>query len=250
MQAYGYIEPCDPVSMQDVFDRACRDRNVQINGAHWSTLIGVKGCIEKDLEGTLKLFDSIRTHPSTGSSLSGRVAPLILPDAVCYEALFNVLLAFKRIDLVPTYTQRMTSEGVHMTAYVVNTLMKAHASCGDIQAARELFESLVDPAPGQAAAFNHPAQGGAAARSSVQGVAGKVGDPVYREPSSWETMIRAEVGCGAHERAEELIKRMESRAYPSALINRARKLIDSIDTMPHPGRNPESSSPATSRINS
>ncbi|KAH9814094.1 hypothetical protein DFH28DRAFT_1221970 [Melampsora americana] len=235
MQAYGFIEPYDPVSMRDVFERACADRNVRINGSHWSTLINVKGSIEKDLEGTLQLFDSISSHRSTirlRSSRSGEAQ--VLPDAVCYEALFNVLLGLKRMDLISTYVERMRSGGVHMTAYVMNTLIKAHALSGDIQTARDLFESLIDPAPGQAAAFNHPIsngnekiQAGYPQQNGSQRLIGKVHDPIYREPSSWETMIRSEVDNGEIERAEELMKRMEKRAYPNALMNRVRKVIES-----------------------
>ncbi|KAG0147976.1 hypothetical protein CROQUDRAFT_670247 [Cronartium quercuum f. sp. fusiforme G11] len=236
MQAYGFIEPHDPASMQDVFERACRDRNVHINGAHWSTLISVKGNIEKDLDGTLKLFDSISTHPTTIAPRSARyVDAPVLPDAVCYEALFNVLLALKKTDLIPIYAQRMTSAGVHMTAYVVNTLIKAHASSGNIQAARDLFESLVDPAPGQAAAFNHPAPVASSANAvnrymsspSPQKLVGRVSDPVFREPSSWQTMIQVEIEYGTPARVDELIKRMENRAYPNALLTRTRKLFES-----------------------
>lgn len=233
MQAYGFIEPYDPVSMRDVFERACADRNVRINGSHWSTLINVKGSIEKDLEGTLQLFDSISSHRSTVQMRSARSGEVqVLPDAVCYEALFNVLLGLKRTDLIPTYVERMRLGGVHMTAYVMNTLIKAHASSGDIQTARDLFESLIDPAPGQAAAFNHPASNGIAKiqeghNSQHPKSIGKVHDPIYREPSSWETMIRSEIENGEIERAEQLMKRMESRAYPNALMNRVRKSIES-----------------------
>ncbi|EGF99907.1 uncharacterized protein MELLADRAFT_79375 [Melampsora larici-populina 98AG31] len=233
---YGFIEPYDPVSMRDVFERACADRNVRINGSHWSTLINVKGSIEKDLEGTLQLFDSISSHRSTIRMRSARSGEAqVLPDAVCYEALFNVLLGLKRTDLISTYVERMQSGGVHMTAYVMNTLIKAHASSGDIQAARDLFESLIDPAPGQAAAFNHPTPHGIEKiqqgyhnnhQTSLQKSIGQVHDPVYREPSSWETMIRSEIENGEIERAEGLMKRMENRAYPNALMNRVRKLIE------------------------
>ncbi|KAI8449229.1 hypothetical protein BY996DRAFT_4589576 [Phakopsora pachyrhizi] len=223
---YGMIEPYNLGAVQNVFEAACSDRKIAVGGSHWSTLINVKGLIEKDLEGTLKLFDSIKFHPSR-STPKARQILAELPDALCYESLFNVLASFKRSDLIEGYVKQMSREGIHMTAYVVNTLIKAHASSGDIDSARRLFESLVDPPPGHAAAFNHPSgyTGEGNAGKSNQ-VAGKVGDPIYREPSCYETMIQVEVENQDFERANDLIQRMESRAYPEALLNKARKIIN------------------------
>ncbi|KAI9607845.1 hypothetical protein H4Q26_005293 [Puccinia striiformis f. sp. tritici PST-130] len=205
MQAYGLIEPCDTVAMEKVFQRACADRNVQITGAHWSTLINVKGNVSKDLEGTIKLFDQI---------------------------------TFKRADLVPQYVERIKNEGIHMTAYVVNTLMKVYASSGQIDTARELFESLVDPPPGHPGLFNHPTPSPSPPPSSspttlvntpssnVNSSVGKIGDPIYREPSCYETIIRIEFGLGNLEQVKNLVDRLEGRGYPKAIVNRIKKLVN------------------------
>ncbi|KAI7938278.1 hypothetical protein MJO28_015198 [Puccinia striiformis f. sp. tritici] len=240
MQAYGLIEPCDTVAMEKVFQRACADRNVQITGAHWSTLINVKGNVSKDLEGTIKLFDQISQHPNNyqKSRRAGGELMNKLPDAICYEALFNVFLAFKRADLVPQYVERIKNEGIHMTAYVVNTLMKVYASSGQIDTARELFESLVDPPPGHPGLFNHPTPSPSPPPSSspttlvntpssnVNSSVGKIGDPIYREPSCYETIIRIEFGLGNLEQVKNLVDRLEGRGYPKAIVNRIKKLVN------------------------
>lgn len=242
MQAYGFIEPCDPIAMERVFQQACNDRNVSINGSHWATLLNVKGCVQKDLEGTLALFDQISHHPTQLKARRNGETGNKLPDAICYEALFNVFLAFKRADLVPRYVERMKAEGIHMTAYVVNTLMKVYSSSGNIEAARELFESLVDPPPGHASHFNHPNSNSShkITNPSVSTVTpsspsnpmilspasvGKVGDPIYREPSCYETMIRIEFGLGHHTEVTSLIDRLNQRGYPRAIVNRIKKIV-------------------------
>jgi pentatricopeptide repeat protein len=148
-----------------------------------------------------------------------------LPDAVCYEALFNVFLVFKRADLLPAYLQRMKDEKVHMTAYVVNTLMKVYASAGDIQAARDLFESLVDPAPGLAGLYNHPnsphGSNGGKAQDNLM-----VDGRIYREPSCYETIIRIEFGAGHLENVMALLDRLIEREYPVAIVNRIKKIVN------------------------
>ncbi|PLW20644.1 hypothetical protein PCASD_17096 [Puccinia coronata f. sp. avenae] len=252
MQAYGFIEPCDTAAMERIFQRACADRNVMITGAHWSTLLNVKGCVEKDLSGTIGLFEQIAQHGSQlkGRKIGGEMCKL--PDAVCYEALFNVFLAFKRADLVPDYVLRMQRDGIHMTAYVVNTLMKVYAASGLIDHARSLFESLVDPPPGHAGLFNHPSSSittpitttttttttttptpssrapppPLVEPSPIPPSVGSVNDPIYREPSCYETIIRIEFGLGNLDQVRSLLDRLEKRAYPVAIVNRIKKIVN------------------------
>ncbi|OAV91225.1 hypothetical protein PTTG_07161 [Puccinia triticina 1-1 BBBD Race 1] len=235
MQAYGMIEPCEPAAMERVFRQACADRKVSITGAHWSTFLNVKGCVEKDLEGAMALFERISRDPSGQPRYhrrGGAVENVVrLPDAVCYEALFNVFLAFKRADLVPAYMARMKRDGVHMTAYVVNTLMKVYAASNELETARRLFESLVDPPPGQPALFNHPQNSPKPTAPShllpVNGSVGSVDDPVYREPSCYETMIRIEFGAGNLDRVQSLLERLDHRNYPAAIVSRIKKIVSS-----------------------
>jgi hypothetical protein len=49
---------------------------------------------------------------------------------------------------------------------------------------------------------------------------------VYREPSTYEAMIRAELSVGSREGAEEVLRMMEARRYPVAVFMRARYLLD------------------------
>jgi len=49
---------------------------------------------------------------------------------------------------------------------------------------------------------------------------------VFNEPSTYTSTIRAELAHGHVEAAEALLARMESRAFPPALILRARSLLD------------------------
>jgi hypothetical protein len=56
---------------------------------------------------------------------------------------------------MPEYVALMHSEGVHMTAYIANFLIKGYADVGDMAQARAIFEGLVDPPSGVAAVNNH-----------------------------------------------------------------------------------------------
>ncbi|KAG8688897.1 hypothetical protein FRC08_011210 [Ceratobasidium sp. 394] len=195
LDCYGSIEPVDLASMEDVFQRLQHDRHVSVQGAHWAALINAYGCAAHDLDRALSTFDRIPTHTQ--------------PDAVAFEALFNAIVMHHRVDLVPTYLERMANAGVHMTAYISNLLIKGYAAAGQLERARGVFDAMSDPPVGLAAVHNHP--GHAHAHGSESEMAVPVGAPVFREPSTWEAMVRAELGAGEKERAAVLLDRMEDR---------------------------------------
>lgn len=144
MDAYGAIEPVDISSMEHVFEELQSTTNIEIQGTHFASLINAYGCVHKDLDKALNVFNSIATNP--------RASPV---DAVVFEAVFNVLVTHRRTDLLDEYVEKMNIAKVHMTAYVTNVLIKGYAIAGDLTRARQIFESLIDPPEGVAAPNNH-----------------------------------------------------------------------------------------------
>jgi pentatricopeptide repeat protein len=179
MDAYGTIEPVDIAAMEQTFATLCADKSVRVLGTHWGSLINAYGCVQKNLDRAIEVFESIVSHPST---LKG--SPM--PDAISYEALINVFVTLRRVDLIPVYMDRFRSSGVHMTAYIANLLIKGYAVAGELEKARNVFESLVDPPTGIAAPNNH-APHELEATSMVHPNA-----PVYREVS----FPAADLFCG------------------------------------------------------
>lgn len=119
---------------------------------------------------------------------------------------------------------------LHPTAYIANHLIRGYS----IEEAREVFEEMIDAQAGRAAAGNHlPRQHGAGAgvadvATTPVSTGGKHGfGGIYREPSTYESMIQAELVAGEVQRAQELLSRMEMRAYPPNLILKARSLLES-----------------------
>lgn len=130
--------------MEAVFQELTDNHRVELQGTHFATLINAYGCVAKDLDKALAAYDYVFHHPRK---------PVI--DALVFEAIANVCVAHRRIDLMPQFVTKMSEVGVHMTAYIVNVMIKGFAALGDIDSARELFESLVDPPEGIAALHNH-----------------------------------------------------------------------------------------------
>lgn len=179
LDAYGSIEPVDTAALEQVFDRVTSGRKPLVQGTHWASLIHSVGCVQKDLDRALALFDSITDHPST------RLSGARLPDAVVFESLIDVLAAHRRVDLIPHYVSQLHTLGIHMTAYIANLLIKAYASAGDIEHARDIFEGLADAPEGMAALHNHtPHDTVSGDHSQVP-----VDAPIYREVCNFSSIL-------------------------------------------------------------
>ncbi|KAK7046789.1 hypothetical protein R3P38DRAFT_2875848, partial [Favolaschia claudopus] len=203
MDAYGRIEPVDIGMMEQIWEALRADPSIEIQSNHFATLINAYGCVQKDLDKALTVFESIPTFPRAPAR-----------DALVFEALINVLVAHRRTDLMPEYVALMHSEGVHMTAYIANFLIKGYADVGDMDQARAIFENLVDPPSGVASVHNH------APHEPAMSPVVDPTEPVYREPSTWEAMVRAELGSGNRDNANALLERLQARCYPEAVYNR------------------------------
>ena len=146
--------------------------NIEVQGTHWASMINAYGCAGKDLNRAIGIFESIEKHPSTARAKTS------LPDSLAYEALFTVLSAHRRPDLIRAYLQRLRSTHIHPTAYVANAAIKGYAAAGDLESARAMFESLEDPPMGVAAPHNHVPH---ESQRSPDEVAPQA--PIYREVS-------------------------------------------------------------------
>jgi pentatricopeptide repeat protein len=204
LDAYHTISPIDLTSMERTFAELCTDRSLQVQGTHWASLITAYGLSNSDVTKALEVFDLIATHPNNTTNA--------LSEPVVWEAILNVLATKGTLEQMEEMRSRMT--GVKPTAYVYNVLISGYARHNAIEKAREVFESMVDSNVGVSAPNNHPTPGS-------QGVTG-----VYREPSTYESMVRAELSTGSREAAEGVIRRMQERGYPAAVFFKARSLLD------------------------
>ncbi|KNZ73658.1 Pentatricopeptide repeat-containing protein, partial [Termitomyces sp. J132] len=186
IDAYGSIQPVDLEGLNSTWEKLKADKTVPVQDIHYASLLNAHGCVSKDLDKAIEIFNNME----------------IMPNALVYEALFNVFVAHHRIDLIQQYITKMQLEGVRMTAYVANSLIKGYSLLDNVEEARRLFESLEDPPEGVAAPNNSPSNMSPTVDQST---------PVYREPSTWEAMVRAELGSGNRDGALVLLQRLKAR---------------------------------------
>lgn len=257
LDLHATIEPVQPDAMNSLFAQLLRDRNVEVAGPHWASLITCYGCYIKDLDKCIEIFRSIPLK--TGNA----------PDAVAYEALLQVYSQHGRVDLIDSLLAEMLKCGVGRTAYIANHAIDGYARHGGSQGllkARTIFMAMSQPPAGIASAGNHPLprHHGAGSGSgslytdrrsesnqmrnlSIEDVLASTSshatapldlsvpqqmelltlafETVHPEPSTYEKMIQFEVSKGHYMNGKMIVAKMEERAFPPALVLRARGLL-------------------------
>ena len=112
MDCYGTVEPIDIKAMEGVFKRVINDSNVRVQGVHWAALINAYGCVLKDFDKAMEIFNSIADHPSTKASGAH------LPDSVTFESLINVLVTHT------IFCELSSTLGPNPSATVLNDLIR------------------------------------------------------------------------------------------------------------------------------
>ena len=219
LDAFATLEPIDLVSMERVFADIQADPHVQVQGTHWASLISAYGIGVGNVTKALEIFDSIPTHPSSASSV---------PEPVVWESILSVLALKGTVEELESVRLRMTHSRVQPTAYVYNVLITGYARVGLIDKARDVFEGMGDSITGVAAPNNHPQLLTSSGHVKPSTVTSEPRGMVYREPSTYEAMIHAEIKCGDRQAAEAVLRRMESRGYPAAVYMRARAALDGV----------------------
>jgi pentatricopeptide repeat protein len=237
LDAYATLPPLDLPTMSKVFAALCADPNVDVQGTHWSSLIAAYGVYGNDLPKAMEIFESIPSHPSTRRRKGRRgQAPSASPltEPVVWEAILNVLAQRGTLEQITTLLQRMQQHGPHSTAYVNNVLITGYSRLERVDLAREVFESMGDSVQGVAAPNNHPTLLTSSGHVKPSTVTERPTNIVYREPSTYDAMIRAELKAGERGRAEDILKRMGERMYPVAVYMKSRAILDEYIVSPLP----------------
>jgi len=218
LDAYAVLQPIDLPAMERVFNDICGDSSVRVQGTHWASLISAYGISGNDLDKSLQLFESIPNHPRARVDL--RAEPVV------WEAVLNVVAQKGSVEQMESIRNRMIQLGARSTAYVHNVLITGYARAGLADKAREVFAAMGDSVTGVAAPNNHPQLLTSSGHVKPSTVTDRPTEIVYREPSTYESMIRAELSFGDVAAAEAVMAKMAERRYPAAVFMRARHILD------------------------
>lgn len=218
LDAYVSLQPFDMESMDLIFTQLQNNPKLRVQGTHWASVISAHGLYQGNVDKALEIFNSIPSHPTSRVELK--------TEPVVWEAILHVMANKGTMAQLEAMRERMVEMGAQTTAYVNNVLITGYAKNGAIDRARELFEDMADGEVGVAAPNNHPEL-----RTSSGNLKPSTRTPVptsvvYREPSTFEAMLRAELLYGDEEAARVVLARMEDRRYPVNVFMKVRALYD------------------------
>lgn len=215
LDAYAVLPPINLAAMEKVFNDLSRDRRVGVQGTHWASVINAYG-INNDPDQALRLFDSL-VH---NKSIDLRTEPVV------WEAILSVVARLGTVDKLDELSDLMHSMDAKATAYVYNALIGGYARAGRIEEARKVYLSMGDSITGVAAPNNHPQLLTSSGHVKPNTVTSQPTKIIYREPSTYESMVRAELSVGNVEMAEAVLEQMSARRYPIAVFMRTKTLVD------------------------
>ena len=179
IDTYATLSPADLPAAERVIDEI-KAKGMRPEAVHYAALIHAKGCVLHDMPAARALFDSVLVNNRV------RIQPCL------YQALFESYVANRAVAETEPLLSEMKKQGVHMTAYIANTLIHGWATTGEIQKAKAVYEKL-----------------------------GREG----REPSTYEAMTRAWLSAGESGEAKRIVGEALRRGYPGAVSGRIAELV-------------------------
>ncbi|KAF2157469.1 hypothetical protein K461DRAFT_235717 [Myriangium duriaei CBS 260.36] len=179
IDAYATIEPVDMPAAEAVLEQMVQFK-LQPEAVHYASLIHAKGCVLHDMAGAQALFDKV--------VVDGKIRL----QACLYQALFESMVANRKVVDAEATVQDMSSRGIEMTPYIVNALIHGWTLERDLAKATQAFNMV---------------------------------DLYHREPSTYEAMIRAHLAVEDREGAQAVVSEALSRGYPSAVAGKIAELV-------------------------
>lgn len=179
IDAHAALEPVDMAAAEKVL-QSIKATGQHPEAVHYASLIHAKGCAQHDMDAALEVFQSVVANPKV------RLQPCL------YQALFEAMVANRRVSETDQFVSDMAKRKVAMTPYIANTLIHGWATEGNIAKAKAIYDGI--------------------------GIE-------KREPSTYEAMTRAFLASQERENASSTVHEMLSRGYPPAV---AGKILDLV----------------------
>ena len=129
IDAHASLEPVNMAAAEAVLE-TMKAAGQHPDAVHYASLVHAKGCVQHDLEGARKIFDTVLSDRRV------RVQPCL------YQALFESMVANHRVADTEPIVQDMLARKVEMTAYIANTLIHGWAAEGDVTKAKAVYDSI------------------------------------------------------------------------------------------------------------
>jgi len=129
IDTYATLEPVDMKAAEGVLSQIRQAGGIP-EAVHYASLIHAKGCVQHDMAGARRLFDTVMADSR------------IRPQACLYQALFEAMVANHQIADTESTLTDMKNRGVEMTPYIANSLIHGWALAKNIEKAKAIYDGV------------------------------------------------------------------------------------------------------------
>ncbi|KAM0563498.1 hypothetical protein ACHAPJ_001219 [Fusarium lateritium] len=129
VDTHATLDPVDMEAAEQVLGMI-RASGQRVEPVHYASLIHARGCVLHDMEGALKMFDSVVKES------------LVPVSASLYQALFEAMVANHQVAASEPVLAQMRSKGVELTPYIANTLIHGWAAEKKIEKAQGIYDAV------------------------------------------------------------------------------------------------------------
>ncbi|KAM0431612.1 hypothetical protein ACHAQK_010077 [Fusarium lateritium] len=129
VDTHATLDPVDMDAAEEVLGMI-RASGQRVEPVHYASLIHARGCVLHDMEGAMKMFDSV---------VKESLVPI---SASLYQALFEAMVANHQVAASEPVLAHMRSKGVGLTPYIANTLIHGWAAEKKIEKAQGIYDAV------------------------------------------------------------------------------------------------------------
>ncbi|KAG6026076.1 hypothetical protein E4U41_001356 [Claviceps citrina] len=129
IDTHATLEPVDMTAAETVLGMIRAAGRPE--AVHYASLIHARGCVLHDMEGAMKLFDSV---------VSESLVPV---NANLYQALLEAMVANHHVADTEAILVQMREHRVEITPYIANTLIHGWAAQKKVSKARNIYDAVV-----------------------------------------------------------------------------------------------------------
>ncbi|RKL49327.1 hypothetical protein BFJ72_g786 [Fusarium proliferatum] len=129
VDTHATLDPVDMDAAEEVLGMI-RASGQRVEPVHYASLIHARGCVLHDMEGAMKMFDSV---------VKESLVPI---SASLYQALFEAMVANHQVAASEPVLAHMRSKGVELTPYIANTLIHGWAAEKKIEKAQGIYDAV------------------------------------------------------------------------------------------------------------
>ncbi|OBS19314.1 hypothetical protein FPOA_11038 [Fusarium poae] len=129
VDTHATLDPVDMEAAEEILDMI-RASGQRVEPVHYASLIHARGCVLHDMEGAMKMFDSV---------VKESLVPI---SASLYQALFEAMVANHQVAASEPVLAHMRSKGVELTPYIANTLIHGWAAEKKIEKAQGIYDAV------------------------------------------------------------------------------------------------------------